>query len=427
MLKGSMFRKTKLNNGLRIITKRLSGVGSLSLGIWINIGGRYESVAHKGISHYLEHLLFKGSKKYSCRAIKESIEGVGGALNGFTSEELTCYLVKIPSRYLVKALDILSDMVAAPCLKQEDIKKERTVILEELKMYRDLPQSYVYELLDELLWPHQAIGSPVIGTVESVRNIARDDLSHFQKTHYTPANIVISAAGLIDHNLLVKRVSAIFADKNPGGLNAFTAAIEAQDKQQLNIFHKGTEQTHMALGFHGLKRDHPLRHAQALMHIILGANMSSRLFNEVREKRGLAYEIGTGLKRYHDTGAFLVHAGIDNHKVVPCLELIFKELAKIKNKLVTVDEFRRAKEFYLGQLMLALEDTMEYMLWMGESMACLDKIYTLKDVIEEVNNVRIEDLRKVAQQIFKREKINLALIGPIEKEKKRIYSKLNLG
>ncbi|MDD5281117.1 MAG: pitrilysin family protein [Candidatus Omnitrophica bacterium] len=422
-----MYRKSKLSNGLRIITKRLSGVGSISLGIWINIGGRYEPDAHKGISHYLEHLLFKGSKKYSCRQIKELIEGVGGALNGFTSEELTCYLVKIPSRYLVKSLDILSDMVVSPCLKREDIKKERTVILEELKMYRDLPQSYVYELLDELLWPNQAIGSPVIGTIESVKSITRDNLSCFQRTHYTPANIVISASGLIDHNLLVKKVSGIFADRDPGGLNAFTAVREFQDKQQLKIFHKTTEQTHMALGFHGLKRDHPLRHAQALLHIILGANMSSRLFNEVREKRGLAYEIGSGLKRYHDTGAFLVHAGIDNHKVLPCLELIFKELGKAKNRLVTADEFRRAKEFYMGQLMLALEDTMEYMLWMGESMACLDKVYTLEDVVREVNKVTIEDLQKVARKIFKREKINLALIGPLEKEKKRIYSELNLG
>ncbi len=422
-----MYRKVKLNNGLRIITKRLSGVGSISLGIWINIGGRYEASVYKGISHFLEHLLFKGSKKYSCRAIKESIEGVGGALNGFTSEEITCYLVKIPSRYLAKALDILSDMVANPSLKQSDIKKEKTVILEELKMYRDLPQSYVYELLDELLWPHQAIGAPVIGTVESVRSITRNNLSNFQKTHYTPANIVISAAGLVDHDLLVKRVAAIFSERNPGGLNAFIAAKEFQNKQQLKIFHKATEQTHMALGFHGLKRDHPLRHAQALLHIILGANMSSRLFNEVREKRGLAYEIGTGLKRYHDTGAFLVHAGIDNQKVIPCLELIFQELGKVKNKLVTADEFKRAKEFYSGQLMLALEDTMEYMLWMGESMACLDKVYTLDDVIQELNKVSIEDLRNVAQQIFRAEKINLALIGPLEKEKKRIYSKLNLG
>ncbi|MDP3041473.1 MAG: pitrilysin family protein [Candidatus Omnitrophota bacterium] len=422
-----MYKRQKLNNGLRIITKRSSSVQSVSLGIWINIGSRYEPVEQKGISHFLEHLLFKGSKKYSCRAIKESIEGVGGLLNGFTSEEHTCYLVKIPHRYLVSALDILSDMVNNPCLAAADIEKEKTVVLEELKMYRDLPQSYVYELLDELLWPSQALGSPVIGTVETVNNISRNVLKSFQSHHYTPANIVISAAGLLDHDLLVKKVSAIFSPPKSNPLNTFPQAQQRQDKPQLKIFPKDTEQTHMALGFHALKRDHPLRHAQAILHIILGANMSSRLFNEVREKRGLAYEIGSGLKRYQDTGAFLVHAGIDNRKVPDCLELIFQELGKIKKSLVTKDEFKRAKEFYLGQLSLALEDTMEYMLWMGESVACLDKVYSLEQIIQEVNKVHPEDVRAMARQIFKNEIINLALIGPLEKSEKQIYGKLNLG
>jgi len=422
-----MYKRQKLNNGLRIITKRSSNVQSVSLGIWINIGSRYEALEQKGISHFLEHLLFKGSKKYSCRLIKESIEGVGGSLNGFTSEEHTCYLVKIPHRYLVSALDILSDMVINPCLAPADIEKEKTVVLEELKMYRDLPQSYVNELLDELLWPSQALGSPVIGTVETVNNISRNVLKSFQTNHYTPANIVISAAGLLDYDLLVKKVSAIFSPLKSSKLNVFLKAQQRQDKPQLKIFHKDTEQTHMALGFHALQRDHPLRHTQAILHIILGANMSSRLFNEVREKRGLAYEIGTGLKRYHDTGVFLVHAGIDNRKVPDCLELIFKELGKTKKSLVTKDEFKRAKEFYLGQLSLALEDTMEYMLWMGESVACLDKVYSLEQIIKEVSRVSLLDVRAVARQIFKNEIINLALIGPLAKSEKQIYGKLNLG
>lgn len=421
-----MYKRTKLNNGLRIITNRLPQAQSVSLGIWINTGGRYETDSEKGISHYLEHLLFKGSKKYSCRAIKESIEGVGGSLNAFTSEELTCYLVKIPSRYLSVAFDILSDMVTSPSLNQAEIDKERTVILEELKMYRDLPQSYVYELLDELLWPGQPLGTPIIGTVESINRINRDTLKDYQAKHYTPSNIVISAAGFIDHDLLAKKVSVKFAALT-AKLNKFNPVKENQDKSQLKIFHKETEQTHMALGFHALKRDDPLRHAQAILHIILGANMSSRLFNEVREKRGLAYEIGTGLKRYHDTGAFLVHAGIDNRKVEDCLSVIFQELSKVRKTLVRKDEFKRAKEFCLGQLSLALEDTMEYMLWMGESVACLDKAYTLEQVIKEVNKVSMQDVRKVACSIFEDQKINLALIGPLEKSEQNIYAKLNLG
>jgi predicted Zn-dependent peptidase len=294
-------------------------------------------------------------------------------------------------------------------------------------MYRDLPQSYVYELLDELLWPNQALGSPIIGTVESVTNINRQSLKNYQASHYTASNIVISAAGMVNHDLLVKKASAIFSTQKESKLNTFIPVKESQSKPQLKIFHKDTEQTHMALGFHALKRDHPLRHAQAILHIILGANMSSRLFNEVREKRGLAYEIGTALKRFADTGAFLVHAGIDNSKVEDALSLIFKELGKTKKSLLPHDEFRRAKEFYLGQLSLALEDTMEYMLWMGESVACLDKVHTLKQVIREVNKVNLEDVRQVAGRVFNNKAINLALIGPLGKLEENIYAKLNLG
>lgn len=427
MLQNLMYKRAKLKNGLRIITKPIKQAQSVSLGIWINTGGRYETDSQKGISHYLEHLLFKGSKKYSCRAIKESIEGVGGSLNAFTSEELTCYLVKIPSRYQAAAFDILSDMVINPSLNQEDIDKERTVILEELKMYRDLPQSYVYELLDELLWPNQPLGTPIIGTVESINRINRDTLKNYQSGCYTAANIVISAAGSLEHEALTKKISAKFSASQTAELNRFTPAKESQNKPQLKIFHKETEQTHMALGFQSLKRGHPLRHAQAILHIILGANMSSRLFNEVREKRGLAYEIGTGLKRYHDTGAFLVHAGIDNLKVEDCLGVIFQELGKIRKTLAAKDEFKRAKEFLLGQLSLALEDTMEYMLWMGESVACLDKAYTLEQVSQEVKKVSLQDVRRVASEIFDNQKINLALIGPLAQSQQNIYTKLNLG
>ncbi|MDD5042096.1 MAG: pitrilysin family protein [Candidatus Omnitrophica bacterium] len=421
-----MYKKSGLDNGLRVVTSRLEGARSVSLGFWINIGSRYEAPGISGISHYLEHLLFKGSKKYSCSGIKESIEGVGGSLNGFTSEELTCYLVKIPARHLDKSLDILSDMVLAPRLNNSDVEKERTVILEELKMYRDLPQSYVYELLDGLLWPGQPLGSPVIGSVDSVSGITPGDLKSFCKRHYTPVNTVLSAAGSIEHDALVKKVSGIFSGCRTGSKNVFAGASCDQDKSRLCVLDKPTEQTHMAMGFHSLRRGDPLRHAQVLLNVILGANMSSRLFNEVREKRGLAYEIGSGMKRYYDTGVFLVHAGIDNRKVVPCIDLVLKELEKTKDRLVSEDEFRRAKEFYLGQLMLSLEDTMEYMLWMGEGVACLDRVNTFEEIAGEVSKVKREDLRCLARRIFKREKINLSLIGPLEKEKKRILSSLNL-
>lgn len=399
---------------------------SLALGIWINVGGRFESEELKGISHFLEHLLFKGTKKYSCRKIKESIEGVGGGLNGFTTEELTCYLVKIPARHLELALDVLSDMVINPSLPSPEVEKEKSVILEEIKMYKDQPQSYVYELLDELLWPNQPLGTPIIGTVESVTKITRQDLNLFKQEYYTPANIVISAAGLLEFDKLTKTVRKTFSRQKKQNINTFSKVKEQQSSPQLKVFHKDTEQTHVAMGFHAFKRDHHLRHALGILHVILGANMSSRLFNELREKRGLAYEIGTLVKRYQDTGAFMVHAGIDNRKVPEALKLILKELQKCKHQQVKTDEFRRAKEFYMGQLMLALEDTLDHMLWIGETTATLDKTYSLDDIIKEVNRVKREDVEQVGERIFKKENLNLALIGPLRKSEDKIRSELGI-
>lgn len=421
-----MYRKTILNSGLRIISNAMPKMQSVAIGIWIKAGGRYESAKNKGISHYLEHLLFKGSKKYSCRRIKESIEGVGGSLNGFTSEELTCYLAKLPSRHLYLALDILADMVINPRLSKDDIDRERTVILEEIKMYKDLPQSYVHELLDELLWPNHPLGQSVAGYEESVNRITQDDLASYKKQYYIPPNIVVSAAGLLEHEKLAKSVQRIFPQFKEKQSVLFRGVQETQDKPQLKILAKDTEQTHLALGFHGFKRDHPLRHALGLLHIILGANMSSRLFNEVREKRGLAYEIGTQVKRFQDTGAFVVHAGIDNQKVSEAIKLIFVELEKIKKALVPDSEYKRAKEFYLGQLMLALEDTGDNMLWIGESTITLDKTHTLKEIIREVNRTHPEDVRQTAREILQQKHLNLSLIGPLKDKETQIYNQLNI-
>jgi predicted Zn-dependent peptidase len=420
------YKKTALDNGLRIVGHQMRDRQSVALGIWINAGSRYEPDRFKGISHFLEHLVFKGTKKYSCRNLKESIEGVGGALNGFTSEELTCYLVKIPGRHLELALGILSDMVINPSLPESEIEKEKQVILEEIKMYKDQPASYVYELLDGLLWPNQPLGAPIIGTVESVSRITRQDLSLFRQEYYTPANIVISAAGLLEFDKLARGVAKLFSRRRKQNINTFSRVKEGQHSPQLNVFHKDTEQTHMALGFHAFKRNHPLRHAVGILHVILGANMSSRLFNELREKRGLAYEIGTLVKRYQDTGAFMVHAGIDNRKVPEAVRLILKELQRCKYEALNFAEFRRAKEFYLGQLMLALEDTLDHMLWIGETTATLDKTYSLEEIIKEVNKIKREDVREVARRIFRKENLNLALIGPLKEREEEVRKELSI-
>ncbi len=421
-----MYQKTILDNGVRVVTSSMKDAQSLAISIWINTGSRNELPKYSGISHYLEHLVFKGTQKYSCQKIKESIEGVGGSFNGFTLEEATCYLVKLPAKYFDLALDILSDMVLCPTLPEEEIVKERTVILEEIKMYKDLPQSYVYELLDEILWPQQPLGRSVLGTVESVNRIKREDLDGYRNRHYTAPNIVISAAGFVKHSVLSVKVKKRFSALKKAAKNDFSPAIIQQTAPKLSIFHKETEQTHFVVGFHGLPRAHRLKYALGLLNVILGGNSSSRLFDEIREKRGLAYEIGTGVKRMKDTGAFVVHAGVDNNKVIDVLKLIFAQVTRVKTERVPEPEFKRAKDFFLGQLMLALEDTMDQMLWIGESTVSLDKAFTLKQVIQEINKVKAADIKEAANLIFQDKSLNLALIGPFKLGAEQIKKELKL-
>lgn len=408
-----MYKKTVLDNGVRVVTAEMKSRHSLAVGIWLNVGGRFEDPKLLGISHFLEHMVFKGTKKYSCQKIKESIEGVGGSFNGFTAEEATCYLVKIPHRYAELALDILSQMAVYPTFPAGELEKERTVVLEEIKMYKDLPQSYVYELLDELLWPDQPLGRSILGTAETVNSISRRDLVSYRQQHYSGANIVISAAGALAHDKFVRKAAKFLSAVPKSQANPFEKAKLLQPRPGLKVYAKDTEQTHLALGFHSLHRDHPLRFALVMMNIILGGSSSSRLFNEIREKRGLAYEIGSLAKRLRDTGALIVHAGIDTAKAEEALKVIFQELEKMAARPVSRDELHRAKEYFLGQLMISLEDTMDQMLWIGESTLTLDKTLTVKQVVEQVRKVSAADVKKVAGMLFSKEKANLALIGPL--------------
>ena len=421
-----IYKKGILDNGLRLVTCEMPQMQSVALGIWVNVGGRFETEEDNGIAHFLEHLVFKGSKKYSCRRIKESIEGIGGTLNGFTGEEFCCYLAKLPHPYINLALDILSDMVLNPSLPESDIERERNVIIEEIKMHQDLPQSYVHQLLDGLLWSGEPLGMSILGTVESVNRLDRKALSFFKKRYYTSPNIVIAACGNLDHAKILHKIKKLFRISGHKKKNQFKKINSFKNRPKLKIYTKDTEQTHLALGFHGLKRNHPQRFALGLLHVILGANMSSRLFHEVREKKGLAYEIGTQVKHFTDTGSFIVNAGIDNKNVTSSLKLILKELDNLKDDLVSQYEFKRAKEFYIGQLSIALEDTLDHMFWIGESLLTLDRTFTLDYIINEVSKIKSEDLKSLARDIFKKENRYLAIIGPLEDKERQLYECLQV-
>jgi predicted Zn-dependent peptidase len=399
---------------------------SVTLGIWVKGGARYEQKKINGISHFLEHLLFKGTKNRSCDEIKQSIEGIGGSLNGFTSEELTCYLAKVPGKHLGAALDVLGDMVINANLTPRDIEMERKVILEEIRMYKDLPGHFASELLNELLWPDQPLGRSVAGESESVREINRGQLQVYKRRFYQLDNMVVVACGDLKHKQFLEECKRCFSSSKRGSRNKFVPASLEQRAPQLRLQVKDTEQTHLALGVHGLPKNHPGRFTLSLLHIILGANMSSRLFREVREERGLAYEIGTSLKFFQDSGAFIVHAGIDNRRVSEALEIILRQLKEIKDKEVNAEELNRAKEYYIGQLMLALEDTADYMLWLGENFISLNRFLYAAEVIQRVKKVKADDLKRLANKILQNRNLNLALIGPLkDKDKRRIKKGLS--
>lgn len=421
-----MYKKTTINNCLTVVTHQMPKRASATLGIWIKGGARYEQKKINGISHFLEHLLFKGTKNRSCEEIKQSIEGIGGSLNGFTSEELTCYLAKVPGKYLGLTLNVLADMVLNANLAPKDIKTERKVILEEIRMYKDLPGHFASELLNELLWPDQPLGRSIAGETESVREINRGQLQAFKRHFYQLDNMVVVACGDLRHRQFLQECKRCFSSSRRRSRNRFVPASLKQRVPQLKLQVKDTEQTHLALGVHGLPRNHPDRFVLSLLHIILGANMSSRLFREVREERGLAYEIGTSLKFFQDTGAFIVHAGIDNRRVREALEVILRQLKEIRDQRVNAQELNRAKEYYIGQLTLALEDTADYMLWLGENFISLNRLLYAAEVIRRVKKVKPDDLKRLANKILQNRNLNLALIGPLkDKDKKRIKTRLS--
>lgn len=418
-----MYEKSTLDNGLRLVTHKMANMSSAAVGIWIGVGGRYEDKVNKGIAHLIEHLCFKGTKKYSGNKIKETVEGLGGSLNAFTSEEFTCYLTKIIVKHLPLALDILSDMVLEPLFRLSDLEKEKTVILEEIKMYRDLPQAYVNELLDELIWPNHPLGMNLAGTLESVSKINHHQLLSFHHKFYHPSNIVICITGNIEHKEIFSAVAKIFAKVKQKPSLGFQRIKISPKKTSTKFFYKETEQSHLAIGYLGYHRSHPDKHAVSLLHIILGANMSSRLFDKLREKKGLAYEIGTQPRYLYDTGAFNIHAGVDNQKVIPAINAILEEVNKIAKFPVSAKEFSRAKEYYTGQLLMSLEDTFDHMLWVGEQEIALRKIKSAQEILSEINKVSIDDLLRVAGDIFSHHNLNLAMVGPLSsKDETRIVN-----
>ena len=417
------YKLTTLENGLRVLTVPMANRESAAVAIWVKAGGRYEPKKISGISHYLEHMMFKGTPTRNTRQIKEAIEGVGGVLNAFTGEEMTCYFSKLLKQYYPRALEVLSDMVLYSTLPAEELAKERTVILEEIKMYRDVPSHHVHDLMGELLWPDQPLGRTLAGSPETVSKMTRTDLRTYMKSYYHNSNILISVSGDVDHDEVLARVADIYKTRQSMKPSVFVPAKNAQARPRTHYYEKATEQTHLVIGLHALPRMHPDRYKLALLHVMLGANMSSRLFEEVREKRGLAYEIKSGIAGYQDAGAFTVSAGVETKKTVRAVAVIMKELAKVRKSFVRPDELRRAKDYFMSQVSMGVEDTLDHLLWMGEKALCAGELPDKVEIRREIETTTLEDIQRVAQGIFKTGNLNLSLIGPVPEKMQREITK----
>lgn len=407
---------TTLDNGLKVLADPMAHMESVAIGVWIRAGGRYENRKTSGISHLLEHLLFKGTLTRDMKTIKQEIEGRGGSFNGFTSEENTCYLVKLLAKDACLGIDILSDMVLNPKLDEKEIAKEKDVIVEEINMYKDMPAQHVHEILAEMMWPDQPLGMPLAGTVESVKAITREMVVSYKEACYNPRNMLLVVAGNMSERALDEKAKQFFSQAKAKKASEFKPADTAQEHQRLILHTKDTEQTHMALGIHATDRFHPEKHILSILNIILGANMSSRLFHIVRDEMALCYEISSSIRRYEDCGSFVVGAGVDQKKLVKALEVILKEIGRMKVEPVDKGELQRAKEYYKGQLLFALEDTMSRMLWVGEKVIAGETDLEPKSILAKVDAVQVGDIMRVADGVFKDEHLNLAVIGPIKQD-----------
>ncbi len=410
-----MYQITRLQNGLTIATAEMPHMASVSLGIWVGVGGRHEPAEISGVSHFIEHLLFKGTKKRSAEKISQDVEGIGGYLNAFTSEENTCFYSKARADRFGELLDVLGDMFLHSTFAPVEIERERNVIKEEIAMYRDQPQQYVQELLNETLWPEQPLGRSLAGTERTLDATTRDGIIRYHRENYVTSATLISVAGKLKHKQVVEAVAKYGKRFRMGQRTVFAPAVANQSAPRVRLLTKNTEQTQIALGIRACSRHDERRYALRLLNTILGENMSSRLFQSVREKHGLAYSIYSASSFFSDTGDLVISAGLDTDKLEKALKLIARELKQLAIQLVSPGELRRARDYVVGQLDMSLESTEPQMMWMGEHFLGYGKIPRASEVKKRLGEVRASEIRAVAHEFFRPERLNLALVSPLKK------------
>jgi predicted Zn-dependent peptidase len=407
-----MFRKTTLQNGLRVVTEKLDGTKAVTVLVLVGAGSRYEVEKIRGISHFLEHMFFKGADRYkNTKEVSEAIDSVGGEFNAFTGKEYAGYYVKVASENVEVACDVLSDMLVNARFAQEEIEKERGVILEEYNMYQDTPMYQIGWNFERLVFGDQPLGWDQIGTKELIKTVSHEDFVEYNGKLYTPDNTVIAVVGNIEHGDAVDLVQKFFTMKD--GKKAFDfEALKDMDGGKVSIKEKKTEQAHIAVGFPGYSESHPDHWAKKVLSVILGGNMSSRMFLGVREAKGLAYYIHTSTDNYNDGGAIVTNAGVDLTRIEEAITGVIEQYRLVRDEDIPEAELKKAKAYLKGKMVLNLEDSEEYAHLLAKFELLRGGAKGPNEILKVIEAVTVADLRRVAQDLFKEEKMKLAVIGP---------------
>ena len=406
-----IYKKSVLDNGIRVVTEELSHGRSVSIGIWVSTGSRDEQAEENGISHFIEHLLFKGTKRRSALQIAKEIDSVGGVLNAFTGREYTGIYAKVLDKDLPLAVDVLSDIFLNSLFNPKDVEKERKVILQEISLVEDTPDDYIHDLFNSAFFGNHPLGRAVLGTGETVSSFSRDQIYQYFKGHYIPSRMVISAAGRLSHDRLVELIK--------GGLGEFFAEDRGrnidppQPSSTVIIKSKDLEQVHFCLGTASLPHCHPRRYSSYVLNSVFGGSMSSRLFQEIREERGLAYSVYSYLNAYMDAGSLTVYVGTSQEALEKAIKLTVREAEKLTTRPIDDEELSNTREQLKGNLLLSMEHTENWMSRLAKNEIYYGRSFSLKETIERIDEVTAEEVKELAQEIFNPQYFTLAILGPI--------------
>ncbi len=413
MVNERSIRKTTLPNGLTILTERMEHIRSVAMGVWIRAGSRHEMPEVNGISHFVEHMVFKGTKSRSAQKIAREVDAIGGNLDAFTGKETVCFNVKVLDQHVPVALDVLSDLVLNPVFANEDIIRERGVILEEIKMDEDNPDYLVHEIFTQNFWKDHPLGKPILGTQATVKSFEQDTLFDYYGKRFVGGNIVFSAAGNLHHDEFVEMVSQRFASLPSGSDREMQPAPKTSARINLRN-KKALEQVQLCLGVPSPPIAHERRYTTLLLNTVLGGGMSSRLFQTVREERGLAYSIFSDLSPYRDTGSLCVYAGTSSSKAVDVVSLVMKEFSRLKTESLPDDELRRAKDQLKGNIILGLESSMSRMSNLARQEMYFEHFFGVDEIMQKVEDVTAPEVMEMANELFDGDKVAVTMLGRLD-------------